>query len=92
MSSSSERNKRANIRLSEEEKDIIAKAAKLQKKNFSAFVIESSCSVASELLATQTIFNLSKDKWETFCETLDRSPQDNPALKKLLTESSLFDE
>ncbi len=92
MSTSSDKNKRANIRLSEEEKEIIVKAAKLQKKSFSAFMIESSCSVASELLANQTIFQLSKEKWQAFSEVLDRPPQDDPALKKLLTEPSLFDE
>jgi uncharacterized protein (DUF1778 family) len=91
MPASSDENKRTNIRLSPEEKTIIVKAAKLQRKGYTVFMRESSCAAAAEVLASQTVFKLPADKWQAFCEILDRPPQDNPAIKKLLTEPSLFD-
>lgn len=92
MSNSCDKSKRANIRLTEEEKLIITKAASLQKKSFSAFMIENSYAAASEIIANQTVFRLSEKNWKTFCDILDRPPQENAKLKKLLTEPSLFDE
>lgn len=37
------------------------------------------------------VFVLSEEQWEAFNEALNRSPQENPKLKKLLTEPGLFD-
>lgn len=37
-------------------------------------------------------FVLPPDRWQAFCEALDAPPRDIPALRKLLTEGSLFDE
>jgi uncharacterized protein (DUF1778 family) len=31
-------------------------------------------------------------EWEAFCKALDAPPRSIPALKKLLTEASIFDE
>lgn len=42
--------------------------------------------------ADQAHFALSPDRWQAFCEALDAPPRDIPALRKLLTEGSLFDD
>lgn len=42
--------------------------------------------------ADQAHFALPPDRWQAFCEALDAPPKDIPALRKLLTERSLFDE
>ncbi len=36
-------------------------------------------------------FALPADRWQVFCDALDAPPRAIPALKKLLTEESLFD-
>jgi hypothetical protein len=36
-------------------------------------------------------FALPPDRWQAFCDALDASPKDIPALRKLLTERGLFD-
>jgi predicted DNA-binding antitoxin AbrB/MazE fold protein len=36
-------------------------------------------------------FELPPDRWQAFCDALDAPPKDIPALRKLLTEASLFD-
>jgi predicted DNA-binding antitoxin AbrB/MazE fold protein len=42
--------------------------------------------------ADQAHFALPPDRWQAFCEALDAPPRDIPALRKLLTEGSLFDD
>jgi predicted DNA-binding antitoxin AbrB/MazE fold protein len=39
----------------------------------------------------QAHFALSPECWQAFCDALDAPPRDIPALRKLLTEASLFD-
>ncbi|MCI0464596.1 MAG: DUF104 domain-containing protein [Gemmataceae bacterium] len=41
--------------------------------------------------ADQVLFVLSAERWQAFCDALDAPPKDIPALRKLLTEASLFD-
>ena len=40
----------------------------------------------------QMLFVLPADRWQTFCDALDTPPREIPALRKLLTEASLFDD
>jgi predicted DNA-binding antitoxin AbrB/MazE fold protein len=41
--------------------------------------------------ADQVQFILPQDRWQAFCDALDAPPKEIPALRKLLTEPSLFD-
>jgi predicted DNA-binding antitoxin AbrB/MazE fold protein len=41
--------------------------------------------------ADELHFVLPPDRWQAFCDALDSPPKDIPALRKLLTEASLFD-
>lgn len=41
--------------------------------------------------SSQVHFVLPPDRWQSFCEALDAPPRDIAALRKLLTEASLFD-
>jgi len=41
--------------------------------------------------ADQVHFALPDDRWQVFCDALEAPPKDNPALRKLLTEPSIFD-
>ena len=40
----------------------------------------------------QSHYTLPPDRWQAFCDALDAPPRDLPALRKLLTEASLFDD
>jgi predicted DNA-binding antitoxin AbrB/MazE fold protein len=46
---------------------------------------------ASSGVADQAHFILPPERWQAFCDALDEPPKDIPALRKLLTEASLFD-
>jgi predicted DNA-binding antitoxin AbrB/MazE fold protein len=37
-------------------------------------------------------FTLTPERWQAFCDALDAPPRDVPALRKLLTGVSLFDD
>ena len=37
-------------------------------------------------------FSLPPERWQAFCDALDAPPRDVPALRKLLTGVSVFDE
>ena len=37
-------------------------------------------------------FALPPERWQAFCDALDTPPRNIPALRKLLTEASLFDD
>jgi hypothetical protein len=39
----------------------------------------------------QTLFVLSPEHWQSFCDALDAAPKEIPSLRKLLTEASVFD-
>lgn len=46
----------------------------------------------TEAAAIRAHFALDADQWQIFCDALDSPPKILPNLKKLLTESSLFDD
>lgn len=39
----------------------------------------------------EVLFVLPNDRWQSFCDALDAEPRAIPALRKLLTETSLLD-
>jgi uncharacterized protein (DUF1778 family) len=81
-----------NIRISEQQKDLISQAAALSKRSLSEFVIENAYDAATQVLADKTQFILSPEKWEEFCDALDAPPKSIPALKELFNKPSSFNE
>ncbi len=79
------------IRLRPAEKNLIARAAKLRQTTLSQFLLENACRAAEQVLADRVHFVLPPERWEAFCKMLDAPPRERPALKKLLTEASVFD-
>ncbi len=79
------------LRLRPAQKELIARAARLKQTTVSNFLLENACNAAEHLLAARVHFVLPPDRWEAFCEALDAPPRERPALKKLLTEASVFD-
>jgi Protein of unknown function (DUF1778) len=40
----------------------------------------------------QVALTLPPERWQAFCDALDAPPKDIPALRRLLTEASIFDD
>ena len=74
------------------QKDVITRAAELKQTTVTNFMVEQAFSAAQQILADQTHFYLSPEKWDEFCAAIDAPPQDLPLLRKLLSEPSVFDE
>lgn len=80
------------LRMRPLQKDVIARAAELKQTTVTNFMVDQAFRAAQQILADQTHFYLSPGKWDEFCAALDAPPKDLPALRRLLTEPSVFDE
>ena len=79
------------LRLRPAQKDAIQRAARLKQTTLSGFMVQHALSAAEQVLADQAHFTLSPERWDAFCAALDAPPKDIPALRRLLTEPSIFD-
>jgi uncharacterized protein (DUF1778 family) len=79
------------LRMRPLQKDVIARAAELRQTTMTNFMVEQAFHAAQQVLADQAHFYLSPEKWDEFCAALDAPPRDIPEIRKLLTESSIFD-
>jgi uncharacterized protein (DUF1778 family) len=79
------------LRLRPDQKALIARAAQVRQTSLSNFMLEHACEAAQQVLAEQVDIVMSPAEWEAFCKALDAPPRQIPALKKLLTEPSVFD-
>ena len=89
--SSTARSEKLDLRLTPEAKRRITAAAEAQQRSVTDFVLQSALERADETLANRTQFLLSTEDWEKFLAALDAPPQDNPRLRKLLTEPSFVE-
>jgi uncharacterized protein (DUF1778 family) len=88
---SARKDTKVQIRLRPAQKDLLARAAALRQTTLSNFLLENACSAAEQVLADRVHFVLPPERWEAFCKALDAPPRERRALKKLLTEASVFD-
>ena len=80
------------LRMRPLQKDVIARAAELKQTTMTNFMVEHAFNAAQQILADQTHFYLSRDRWVEFCAALDAPPRELPELRKLLTQPGVFDE
>jgi uncharacterized protein (DUF1778 family) len=79
------------LRLRPAQKELIAQAAQLKQTTLTSFMVEHAYSAAQQVLADQVHFALSPERWDAFCAALDAPPKEIRALRRLLTEKSIFD-
>jgi uncharacterized protein (DUF1778 family) len=79
------------LRLRPAQKAAIARAAELRRTSLSQFMLDHAYEAAQQVLAEQTDIVMPPAEWRAFREALDAPPRSIPALKKLLTEASVFD-
>lgn len=81
-----------NLRIKPEVRSLIDRAAKLQGKNRTDFILDAARNAAEEALLDQALFVVSEDAYAEFVERLDRSPAANPRLKKTMQTPAPWDE
>jgi uncharacterized protein (DUF1778 family) len=80
-----------NIRAKQNQRDLIDRAAKIQEKNRSEFMLESAYQKAQEVILDQCFFGLDEGKFQQFLAQLDAPTVKNDKLQKLLTTKSPWD-
>lgn len=88
---SKKRDLNLNIRVTAQQKQVIAQAAQLKHTTISNFVLEQAYEAAQATVLEQRHITLSDAQWKTFCDTLEAAPREYPRLRKLLTEPGVFD-
>lgn len=81
---SSKRDATINIRVRQQQKDLIDEAAAVLGKNRSDFMLESACREAESVLLERRVFMLDEAAWQRFTALLDAPPRDIPQLRQLL--------
>lgn len=83
---------RLNIRVSREEKALIAQAALARHQDTGEFVRQTALLAAQAALAETSILRLSPEQWAVFQTRLDEKPRDLPRLRALFSGPSVFEE
>ncbi|MEL6605990.1 MAG: DUF1778 domain-containing protein [Cyanobacteria bacterium J06614_10] len=73
-----------NIRANQNQRDLIDRAAEMQGKSRSEFMLESAYQKAQNVLLDQVFFGLDEDSFQKFVARLDAPPAPNKKLQALL--------
>jgi uncharacterized protein (DUF1778 family) len=79
------------VRLRGEDAALVRAAAAAEGATLTEFAVGAAVARARDVLADRRVFLLDDEAWQAFQEALDRPPQPNPKLERLLTRSSVFD-
>jgi uncharacterized protein (DUF1778 family) len=85
---SAARTRTINIRIEEERRTLIDRAAEAAGKDRTQFVLDAATREATTVLLDQQYFQLDKHAFAKFNAALDASPSDNPRLRKLLSRKA----
>lgn len=80
-----------NIRALSYQRDLIDRAAEVTGKNRSDFMLEAACRQAEEVLLDRRMFLLDDTAYSKFTNLLDRAPNNNAALRALLSKKAPWD-
>ena len=91
MRSSTKRRDRLEVRLTPEAKSILKRAAAVERKTVSAYILDKGLSAAAETLADRREFSLSAKQYDDFVAALDAPSKSRPRLEKLLRTPSVLE-
>jgi uncharacterized protein (DUF1778 family) len=77
-----------NLRASAAQRALIDKAAQLQGKSRTDFMLEASSDRAQQVLLDRTVFTLDAEHYQRFAKLLDAPVETNKALTQLLSKSA----
>lgn len=80
-----------NIRISQNQRDLIDRAATLQGKSRSEFMLESAHQRAQDVLLDRCLFDVDAERFQQFMDRLDAPIMPNDNLRQLLTTKSPWD-
>jgi uncharacterized protein (DUF1778 family) len=77
-----------NLRANQTQRARIDRAAETLGKNRSDFMLEAACREADAVLLDRRLFLLDEKAYKRFTAALDKSPTDNPKLRRLLASKA----
>lgn len=80
-----------NIRIRQEQRYIIEKAAQILDKTVSDFVRDAALRDAENTLLDRTTFHLEPEAWERFNNALNNPPVDNTGLRNLMMRKPVWE-
>ncbi len=80
-----------NIRISDSQLNLIDRAASLERRSRSEFVLEVATRAAENVIFEQNVFTLPVADWDDYLATIASPPAPTPELRKLLREPSPWD-
>jgi uncharacterized protein (DUF1778 family) len=90
-SSTKRRDDRLEFRLPPKAKSMLKRAADVEHKSMSAFLLDKGLEAAAETLAERREFRLSAKQYDAFVAALDSPVKARPRLEKLLTTPSVLE-
>jgi uncharacterized protein (DUF1778 family) len=90
-SSAKRRDDRLEVRLTPRAKSLLKRAADVEDKSVSAFVLDKSLEAAAETLADRREFRLSAKQYDAFAAALDAPVKARPRLEKLLAARTVVE-
>lgn len=88
-SSTRRRDDRLEVRLTPKAKAMLKRAASVERKTVSAFILDKGLAAAAETLADRREFRLSAKQYDAFVAALDAPTKPRPRLEKLLNTSGV---
>jgi uncharacterized protein (DUF1778 family) len=85
------REDRLEVRLTPKAKSMLKRAASVERKSVSAFILDKGLAAAAETLADRLEFPLSAKQYDAFVAALDKLPTARPRLEKLLKTPSVLE-
>ena len=85
------RNVTINIRAKQNQRDLIDRAAEIQGKSRSEFMLDSAQKTAQDVLLDRRFFGLDEVKFQQFVELLDEPATHHEQLHKLLSTKAPWD-
>lgn len=90
-SSTKLREDRLEVRLTPKAKSMLKRAAAVERKTVSAFILDKGLAAAAETLADRREFPLSAKQYAVFVSALDASSRPRPRLVRLLDTPSVLE-
>lgn len=80
-----------NLRADRGKRALIDRAAVLLGKNRSEFMLDAACREATAVLLDRRVFDVDARTYRAFLSALDKTPADNPRLRRLLKSTAPWD-
>ena len=90
-SSTKRREDRLEVRLTPKAKSMLRRAAAVERKTVSAFILDKGLAAAAETLADRREFPLSAKQYDAFVAALDAPWKSRPRLEELLKTPSVLE-